>query len=149
MSKTKSECVDTARRSLNLFTGEELEEYIADDSGGDLKLIVNLTKRFGGRAIAAALRNMPSIKNATRVYSTAHKVKGLGFESVQLASDFATLGTKCVCKHSRNSHGVDWKCRQCKCPIYTKDKPTQAELRLLYVAITRAKLSLDKQVISI
>ncbi len=28
MTKTKSECVDTARKALNLFTGDELESYI-------------------------------------------------------------------------------------------------------------------------
>lgn len=28
MTKIKSECVDTARQALNMFTGEELEEYI-------------------------------------------------------------------------------------------------------------------------
>ncbi len=28
MTKNKSECVDTARQALNLFTGEELEDYI-------------------------------------------------------------------------------------------------------------------------
>lgn len=38
MSKTKSECIDTARRALNLFTGEELEEYIKKVSSETRKL---------------------------------------------------------------------------------------------------------------
>lgn len=28
MAKIKSECIDTARQALNLFTGNELEDYI-------------------------------------------------------------------------------------------------------------------------
>lgn len=38
MAKTRNECVDTARQALNLFTGDELEEYI--------KQVMSETKRL-------------------------------------------------------------------------------------------------------
>lgn len=38
MAKNKSECIDTARKALNLFTGDELEEYIKKVSSETIRL---------------------------------------------------------------------------------------------------------------
>lgn len=96
-------------------TWVEVEEYAANDPGGeDLKLMVKLVKEFGCRAIIDALRNMPPEADADLIISTAHKSKGREWDRVRLAGDFKV-----------------------------KSKCDDAELKLLYVAVTRAKLVLD------
>lgn len=105
-------------------TWAELEAYIEDEVGADLKLLVKLVKRFGGYTIAKGLRSMPSISKAETIYSTAHRSKGLEWESVKLADDFPGYKTD---------------------PFSRAVKlPNPAELRLIYVALTRAQTSLDK-----
>jgi hypothetical protein len=96
-------------------TWQEVCDYVAqDEQGGDLRLNVKLVNEFTTKTILAALRNMVTEKDSDVVVSTAHKAKGREWQSVRLASDFLP-----VCKMS-----VD-------------------ELRLLYVAATRAKTDLD------
>lgn len=91
--------------------------YVEDDpQGEDLKLLVKLVDEFGPDRIIEALRNMPPESVADIVISTAHVSKGRQFATVQLADDFP-------------------------------DGPLSAvepeELRLLYVAVTRAQERVD------
>ena len=94
---------------------QELKEYSETDEGEDLKLMVKLAEDFGAKEIATALKRMPSKEaDADLVISTAHKSKGREWDSVRLGPDFLL--------------------------------PTQMgdpDRRLLYVAATRAKLTLD------
>lgn len=93
----------------------EVQEYVeTDEQGADLKLMVSLIDEFGVDTILDAVdpKRMPQEEDADVVVSTAHKSKGLEWDSVRLAADF-------------------------------KDAPSGEELRLLYVAVTRAKLVLD------
>ena len=92
----------------------EVEEYSKLEEGSDLKLMVKLIGEFGCRAILDALRRMPQEKDADLIISTAHKSKGREWDHVRLASDFPT-----------------------------KSKCSDPERKLLYVAVTRAKLVLD------
>lgn len=92
----------------------EVQEYAKSDEGEDLKLLVKLIDSFGCDVIITALRGMPQEKDADTVICTAHKSKGREWHSVKLASDFPTLS-----------------------------KTTDADLKLLYVAVTRAKIELD------
>lgn len=92
----------------------EVQEYASQDEGQDLRLMVKLINKFGCKPILEALRNMPSEESANIVISTAHKSKGRQWDKVKLASDFPTLS-----------------------------KSNDGDLRLLYVALTRAKFSLD------
>lgn len=94
----------------------EVQDYVKSDAMGDeIKLLVNLIDRFGPAAIISALERMPGAKAAKVILSTAHKSKGLQFPTVRLGGDFPLdLGLM-----------------------------TDEEIRLMYVAATRAQLVLD------
>lgn len=96
----------------------EVEEYVAADAlGGELRLLVDLVDKFGTQAIIKGTKAMPDERSAEFIVSTAHKSKGREWGRVQLASDFPG-----------GSDDGEWD---------------PSELRLLYVAATRAKLALD------
>lgn len=95
-------------------TWSEVEEYAKSDEGSDLRLMVKLVTEFGASRIRDALRDMPKEEDADLVVSTAHKSKGREWDTVRLGPDFPTA-----------------------------NKMTDADRRLLYVALTRAKLVLD------
>lgn len=92
----------------------EVEAYAKTEDGEDLKVMVKLIKDFGVESILKALNNMPDEKDADLVVSTAHKSKGREWDRVKLCGDFKPLS-----------------------------KMDDEEIRLLYVAATRAKLVLD------
>lgn len=96
----------------------EVQDYAAQDPLGDeLALLVKLVDEFGPDAIVAGIENMVGMRDADLVCSTAHKAKGLEWNTVRLGGDF---------------------------PMPRPDKPFPTEeLRLLYVAATRAKFRLD------
>lgn len=94
----------------------EVQNYVdMEAEGEDLRLMVRLIDEFTPQAIITGLNDMAREDKAEVVISTAHKSKGRQWQSVQLASDF-------------------------KRP---KDKETDPERRLLYVAVTRAQEELD------
>lgn len=95
----------------------EVCEYVAEDpQGGELALLVKLVNTYGAAKLVSKLQHMPPEKSADVVISTAHKCKGRGFASVRLASDFPT----------------------------GKEIPLGSEeLRLAYVAVSRAEQALD------
>lgn len=112
----------TEHRDLACFESwGEVSEYVDQDAQGeDLRLMVKLVDEFGVETILAALDNMVPESAADVVVSTAHKSKGREWRSVQLAGDF-------------NREERDGGIR----------RPAPEELRLLYVAVTRAQIDLD------
>lgn len=99
-------------------TWTAVEQYvIQDEQGDDLRLLVKLITEFGAAEIIAALSRTVSEADADLVVSTAHKSKGCEWDSVQLANDFVAP-----------KDGGD---------------VSPGELRLAYVACTRAKVELD------
>lgn len=103
----------------------EVKEYVrSDPQGSDLKLMVDLIDEFGIVPIIETLERMPREDNADLIVSTAHKAKGREWPVVRLANDFAGS------KDRAQARGEE-------------DVP-KAELRLQYVACTRAKQHLDK-----
>lgn len=93
----------------------EVQEYVRTDAAGDeLALNVKLIDGYGVEVIEKALNAMPFEGAAEVIISTAHRSKGREWPSVQLSGDFP-----------QNADS------------------TPADLRLLYVAVTRAQLSLD------
>lgn len=110
----------TSHPELACFTswGEVLEYVKQDAQGGELKLLVDLCERYSVPAILRALERMPSEEEADGIVSTAHKAKGREWSSVKLAEDFAKPDTEAA------DMGA-------------------GELRLLYVAATRARNVLD------
>lgn len=96
-------------------TWTEVQEYSKLDEGEDLKLMVKIIDEFGAKTILDALNRMPSREDlADVVVCTAHKSKGREWDSVRLASDFPTAG-----------------------------RSDDSDRKLLYVAVTRAKVELD------
>jgi superfamily I DNA/RNA helicase len=112
----------TEHRDLACFSSwGEVQEYVDQDAQGeDLRLMVKLVDEFGVQTILDALDNMAPESAADVVISTAHKSKGREWRSVQLAGDF-------------NRSDLDGNLR----------RPEPEELRLLYVAATRAQIDLD------
>ena len=104
-----------------------VQNYVASDpQGDDLRLMVKLVDDFTVEVILDALDDMVSEAKADVVISTAHKAKGREWASVQLAPDF-------------NREDKDGELIE----------PSDEELRLLYVAVTRAQISLDISAIRI
>ena len=101
----------------------EVVEYSTEEHGADLALNVKLITQFGAQEIIDALdssEDEPATKRSDwdgLVISTAHKAKGLQWPTVQIAGDF----------------------------VAPKDGSplSAAELRLAYVACTRAQRELD------
>lgn len=117
----------TSHQDLACFNSwGEVQEYVEQDAqGGELKLLVDLVDRFGAGPIIAALERMPRESDAEVVLSTAHKAKGRQWNAVQLAGDFPD---KDPADEEDEAAGVD-------------------ERRLLYVAVTRARIELDAEAV--
>lgn len=124
-----SEITSFARAAQRLMDGErvehpelacfsdwsEVQQYVdEDEQGADLRLMVTLIDEFGVAVILEALDQTRPETACDVVVSTAHKAKGREWGLVQLGSDFPNVA-----------------------------KINEAELRLLYVACTRARHELD------
>lgn len=98
----------------------EVQGYVESEDGADLRMIVGLIDDFGARRLIGELRNTVDEAYADVVLSTAHKSKGREWPLVRLEPDFPT--------------GED---------------VGEEELRLLYVAATRAQTGLDVSLVSL
>jgi len=92
-------------------------DYVAfDPSGSELALNYKLVEEFGVDTILKALAHMTPERDASVIVSTAHKAKGREWPTVLISDDFAAK---------------------------IKAEASAEELRLLYVATTRARHGLD------
>lgn len=102
----------------------EVAAYVANDpNGSELALLVKLVDDFGTDVIRKALGGMTPEADAEVIVSTAHKAKGREWARVQLADDFTD-------PRSTLQRAAD--------PTFG-----DGDLRLLYVAVTRAREVLD------
>jgi hypothetical protein len=103
----------------------DVQDHSKTDEGAELRPMVRLIDNYGVEAITGMMtncidgadrkkRNLP----ADVTIITAHKSKGLEWDRVLLHSDFTPAKTD-------------------------PEPPSETELRLFYVAVTRAKLHLD------
>lgn len=97
----------------------DVHEYCETNDGSDIKPLVKLVDEHGTRPLKQALEKITPIEQADYVISTAHKAKGLEWNRVHLEDDYQF-------KLNKLDHKI-----------------SAEELRLLYVACTRAKLSLN------
>lgn len=95
----------------------EVIEYSESDEGRDLRIMVKLIQTYGVEAIMDVCITSVDEKDADLIVSTAHKAKGREWNGVRIGSDF-------------------------KAPE-EEQKLSDAEMMLLYVAVTRARLTLD------
>ena len=109
----------------------ELKSYANDsDEGADLKPYFKLLSKREPEAVLDRLSRLTAYSpkvNVDLVVSTAHKCKGLEFPRVQLRGDFLPLGRD---KESGKTR-----------------PPAEEEVRLLYVALTRASEVLDDSLV--
>lgn len=102
----------------------EVQAYVQNDEGRDLRVMVKLIDEYGAHAIIdVANQSEGQEKNADIVISTAHKAKGREWNSVKIAPDFKAPKEEDSGKLSR------------------------PEAMLIYVAVTRAQITLDRSAI--
>lgn len=104
-------------------TWRDLLEYVEEEEGGtDLGRLVKIVNRIGPRTVMAAIKGLVPGRQAQVTVSTAHKAKGLEWQRVRIAPDFAA-------------------------PAEREDEPTLEEKRaaqmVAYVSVTRARQQLD------
>jgi hypothetical protein len=105
---------------VGFTTWNEVVQYAEEEEdGADLKRLVGIINRIGYPAVIDAIRGLSLEHEAEVTVSTAHKAKGLEWDTVKVADDF-------VPPSSDDEDGVD-----------------PADLMLAYVTVTRAKLQLD------
>lgn len=100
-------------------TWSDVHEYCETNDGSDIKPLVKLVDDHGTNPLKKALEKITPLHEADYVISTAHKAKGLEWNRVHLEDDYQF-------KLNKLDHKI-----------------SPEELRLLYVACTRAKLSLN------
>jgi superfamily I DNA/RNA helicase len=113
----------TDHPDLAVFTTwRELLDYVDEEEGGsDLGRLVNIVNRIGPHDVITAIRNLVTKARAQVTVSTAHKAKGLEWDRVSVASDFAPPTPE----EQDAGRTVE-----------------PADLMLAYVTVTRAKLEL-------
>ncbi|WP_318205854.1 UvrD-helicase domain-containing protein [Streptomyces sp. SCL15-4] len=117
----------THHPELTLFPSwGDVQDYAAHDPAGrDLQPLVNLVDTHGPGAILAAVARLVPEPNAQVTISTAHKAKGREWPRVLIADDFPRP------KEDHNEAATP------------TDPIDDAEARLAYVAVTRARRHLD------
>ena len=101
------------------YNWSDVQDYSETNEGSDLKTLVKLVDDHGTEVLSQAVNSLTDVRDADYVISTAHKAKGLEWDRVQLDDDFY---------YDVTPNGI---------------KISHEELRLLYVACTRAKDNLD------
>ncbi|MBO0801520.1 MAG: ATP-dependent helicase [Nocardiopsaceae bacterium] len=114
----------TSHPELFLFPDwASVQEYAENDSSAhDLKSLVDLVDSYGAETIIGAVDRLSREEEATVTVSTAHKAKGREWGSVRIGPGFGPP--------SADDDGVQH-------PL------SAAEARLIYVAVTRARKTLD------
>jgi hypothetical protein len=117
----------TNHPELSAFSSwEEVRQVAAaEDGDGGLKVLVRMIETYGADAVCATMRALePNLKRAECVVSTGHKAKGLEWESVRAANDFAPR------EQDQDAAGM---------PMVKAE-----DAMLSYVTVTRAKVLLDR-----
>jgi superfamily I DNA/RNA helicase len=98
------------------LTWEGVRDFVDEnpDEAQEIKTMVKLVDTFGTRKLIPSLHQVVPEKRADVVVSTAHRAKGREWDNVRLNGDFL------------HTDDMDWE-----------------DLRLAYVAVTRAKKTLD------
>lgn len=133
----------TSHPELCLFKNwAEVQAYVKEDEGSDLKLMVKLIDEFKCGPILAALEHMPREEDADLVVSTAHKSKGREWTSVKLAGDFPPANRMCDADRrllyvaaTRAQHVLDLS--ECTPFLVGKDRVTGEEIRPIQIQFTK------------
>jgi hypothetical protein len=123
----------TGHPELFVFrTWGEVQDYAEQDSAGsDLRTFVRLIDKHGPDVVIHVIDSLVPEERADVVVSTAHKAKGLEWDSVRIATDF---------KQPANKNGVG----SARAAAGKPEMPRETAM-LAYVAVTRARLVLDHE----
>src|SRR6202453_2179660 len=110
----------TAHPELAAFRSwKAVRDFVrTDTAGADLAASVRLIDKHGPAEVLAVIGQLSSARRANLVVSTAHRAKGLEWDSVQVAGDFRR--------------------------VLSGETVTRADAMLAYVAVTRARTGLDQ-----
>jgi len=100
----------------------EVQEYVNQEGGTDLKVFVNLIDNYGVETVMDVANKAVDEKYADVIVSTAHKAKGREWSSVRIGTDF---------REPMNEDG-------------TPSDPVKSECMLAYVSVTRAMEKLNR-----
>jgi hypothetical protein len=117
----------TVRDFFGFDKWEQVVEFAKSGEGDHLLSFVNLVETRGERQLMWALNRTVDEGRSDLIISTAHKAKGREWRTVRLMDDFLRSQPK---TQKRNT-----------APYVNRLDP--AELRLFYVALTRAKEAID------
>jgi hypothetical protein len=98
-------------------TWYDVLEYVGNEEGADLKVMVKIIQTYGIETILDVCKNSVNEDSADLIVSTAHKAKGREWNRVRIANDF-----------NAPEEGQE---------------PSRPEMMLMYVGVTRARLQLD------
>jgi UvrD/REP helicase N-terminal domain/UvrD-like helicase C-terminal domain len=106
----------------------DLVGYSKSEEGGAFQTIVQVIEKYGTSQLRSMLQEVvTSAEQADLILTTAHKSKGKEWDHVEVCDDFVT---KVRADNLRMEQ-------------YKFDHPMVEEVTLLYVALTRAKISLN------
>jgi superfamily I DNA/RNA helicase len=113
---------------MDFISYQDFIEYTESEMGKDLAVIVKLIDENGYAALKTALEAIQHNKeeDSDVILTTAHKSKGREFNAVKLGSDFKKIEELAEARKNGKPFKVNAE-----------------EFNLLYVAITRAKTTLD------
>ena len=130
--KLQSGQSQTEPEFFGFHSWKEVAEFSQTDAGGELRPVVNLIQRMGIGRLRYILRNTEKTESkAQAVCSTIHRSKGREWDACSIHEDFRDPYKKLLKKMAAGAPSPEEKVG-----IFSAYK---AELRLLYVAITRAK----------
>jgi UvrD-like helicase family protein len=105
----------------------EVVQHVEEEHDEGLRLLVKLVAQYGEDRLLQALRSCVDSESAAQIIvSTAHKAKGCEWDVVQLDRDFDSAFSK---QDRAEQQGSKWD--------------LEAEGRLFYVAMTRAKSAVE------
>ena len=135
------------RASHNEFYGfhnwHQVQIFVQQSSDNSLSMFVSLVENYTERTLLEILaENCVSPDHADTSFSTVHKAKGLEFDNVVLSDDFSEPTPKRDRVHDQPMGGVKSEVVDC-----LKDGEAYEflveEIRILYVAVTRARAQLQ------
>jgi superfamily I DNA/RNA helicase len=126
-------------------TWGQVQDYAENDPGGsDLAVFVKLIDEHGPEVIMDAARGLSDERYASLIISTAHKAKGREWDTVQIAGDFREP------KPKKKAEDVVPRPRGSYVRGFGDDDEQELgeidrdEAMLAYVAVTRARMVLDR-----
>ncbi len=107
----------------------DLKTYCENpDNDSDISRPFKLYETYEYDALMSVFNNARKVRNPDVTITTVHKSKGMEWDAVTLWSDF---------------ENISYKVRKKKITDAITFEASDSEIRLIYVAITRAKLALD------